>query len=257
MLLCIDMGNTMIKFGVYEKDRLKYTHTVATELNKTIDEYALNFKIFLKENSLVDCISDCILSSVVPSLTKIISTMINKCTGVNVVLLQSGTKTGLTIKIDQPKELGSDLVADAVGAITKYGYPIFIVDLGTANKIFAVDKNGVFIGGVITIGVGVSLRSLSLSASLIPSVSLERTGSVIGKNTKESVNSGIFYGTNHLIRGLILDFVKELGYDAKVVLTGGNAQHFQSIFSDYIYDENLSIDGLAIIYKKNEVKKHG
>ncbi|MFA5283070.1 MAG: type III pantothenate kinase [Bacilli bacterium] len=256
MLLCIDMGNTMIKFGVYDNDKLKCTHTIATDLNKTIDEYALNFKIFLKENVLVGHISDCILSSVVPSLTKTISAMVTKCTGINVLLLQSGIKTGLTIKIDQPKELGSDLVADAVGAVTKYGYPIFIVDLGTANKIFAVDRNGIFIGGVITIGVGLSLRSLSSSTSLIPSVSLEKIGSVIGKSTKESVSSGIFYGTNHLVRGLISDFIKELGYDAKVVLTGGNAQHFRSIFCDYIYDENLSIDGLAIIYKKSEVKTH-
>ena len=255
MLLCIDMGNTMIKFGVFDDDKLKCTYTIATDLNKTTDEYALNFQIFLKENALTDCISDCILSSVVPSLTKTISAMVTKCTGVDALLLQSGIKTGLTIKIDQPKELGSDLVADAVGAVTKYGHPVFIVDLGTANKIFAVDKNGVFIGGVITIGVGVSLRSLSTSTSLIPSVSLEKIGSVIGKSTKESVSSGIFYGTNHLIRGLISDFVKELGYDAKVVLTGGNAQHFRSIFYDYIYDENLSIDGLAIIHKKSEAKK--
>ena len=254
MLLCIDMGNTMTKFGVFDSNKLKFSYSVATDIKKTIDEYQLSFESFLKAKKLLGKIDKCIFSSVVPPLNQVISEMIYRLTKVKLTLLKPGVKTGLTIKLDQPKEVGGDLIADAVAATAKYGSPVFVVDLGTATKILAIDKNGSFLGGVVTPGINVSLKSLNSSTSLIPSISLEKPSNHIGRNTKDSVNSGVYYGNIHMIRGIISDFENEIGYSAKVILTGGCSHSFIEDFPDYIYDENLSLDGLQIIYCRNEAK---
>jgi type III pantothenate kinase len=252
MEVMFDIGNTTISCGIYENNELILKYCTATDKHKTIDEYVVTFNMFKEHNNLEnDEFSGAMISSVVPQLTDIINKVIKKVFGITSLILSTGSKTGLPIHIDDPATLGGDLVSDAVAAREKYGFPIIIVDLGTANKVVLVDKTGAFCGGVFTPGLVVSINALVSSASLLNSVSLIKPNKVIGKNTCDSMNSGAIYGTFHAINGLVNDFEKEIGYKCKKVLTGGNAFYLEEMLNDYIYDENLTLDGIFSIYKRN------
>ncbi len=252
MLLAIDVGNTNIVVGVLDGDRLMCSGRMSTNINETEDEYAMRISSFLRLNS-IENIDGVIISSVVPALIRALSNAVKMVCKINALVVGPGLKTGLSIKIDDPAQLGADLVVGAVAAKEKYPLPAIIFDLGTATTGSVLDKNGCFIGGTITTGIKTSLNALSAGAALLPQIDISTPKKVIGTNSIESMRSGAVIGTACMIDGLIERFEEELGEKATVIVTGGlgkavakNCRH------DIIIDDNLLIDGLRIIYNKNK-----
>ena len=252
MILVIDMGNTMIDLGIYKDDKLYKTYKTKTDKKKTLDEYKLIFSSFFVDLKSNEAFDGCFISSVVPSLNDTISEAVKEIFNVdNVKFVTSGTKTKMMIKIENPNELGADLASDCVGAISKYGYPSVVVDLGTANKMLFIDKNGAFIGGSISCGLMVSLDALIDNASLLSEIILKTPSKALGKNTTECLSVGQILGLKHEIEGIINDVSKEVGYEFKKIITGGNARYVKELLNDFIYDQNLTLDGIYQIYKYN------
>ncbi len=253
MLLTIDIGNTNITLGAYNSNFLAFTARLATDTRKTDDQYAIEIKHIL---SLYDIdsndIEDCIIASVVPSVGKNVSQAVSKLCQIVPLMLGPGVKTGLNIKIDNPAQLGADLVAGAVGAIDAYTMPCVIIDMGTASTISVLDKNGAFLGGVISAGVRLTLRALTENTALLSSIPIEAPKSVIGTNTTECMQSGLVYGTAAMIDGLLMQITEELGEKPTVVATGGLSREvITHCKNNIIYNENLLLDGLRVIYEKN------
>lgn len=253
MNACVDVGNTTIGIGIIENDELMYEFTINTEKNKSEDEYYYLISRLLKDGGVdIDKIQTFILSSVVPTLTKPLFSIFSRLIKKTGFLVGPSLKSGIPIKIDNPNELGADLVADVVGIKHKYGYPALVIDLGTATKLLVVDNTGAYIGGIIAPGLTISSQILTSSASLLPNVALEAPKKVIGKNTIDAMNSGLVYGHSEMIKGLIFKIEKELGYSFKKVVTGGNAKFIENLFDkSYVFDYELVYQGLNELIKKN------
>ncbi len=259
MLLVIDLGNSEVKFGIFLKEELKHRFQVSTDLNKSVDEYDAALASIIKNKNIdISKINGVIISSVVPPLSSVFKKLIKTRLNIDPLFIGPGVKTGLKIKIDHPNELGADLVADAVSVKERYGYPAIIIDLGTANKIIALDKNGHFIGATFTPGVKAGVNALISSTAQLPKVSLVKPSKILGKNTPDSINAGAIYGNYAMLKGLIEMIEAELGYECKRVLTGGAAHLFYedgNLPSNLIFDENLALHGLRLIYEKNVGKR--
>jgi type III pantothenate kinase len=256
MKICVDVGNTTIGIGIIEVDKLINEFTINTEKSKSEDEYYYLIKQLLKDSGVeIEKINSFILSSVVPNLTKPLLSVFKKILGINGLLVGPNIKSGIPIKLDNPNELGSDLVADIVGAKKEYGYPTLIIDLGTATKILVIDNSGAYVGGIIAPGLSISAEVLSDKASLLPHVALVAPKRVVGKNTIDAMNSGLVYGHSEMIKGLVFKIEKELGYRFKKVITGGNAEYVEKLFdSNYIFDYDLVYTGLNELIIRNEAK---
>ena len=252
MNICIDVGNSTIGFGAYENNELIERMVVNTDPHFTEDEFYQLFKKpfnALKQGKKIDNI---IYSSVVPQVNLALLNALRKLIDIEPILIGPGTKTGLAIKVDNPLEIGNDLIADLVGAKEKYGYPCLIADLGTASKILLLDKTGTFVSCLIMPGLTLSAQSLSNKAALLPEVSLIAPNTIMAKNTLTAMNAGIVYGHADMILGLIKRYEKELGYPCMHILTGGGAVYVKDILKDdFQYDQNLNLDGLNIIINKN------
>ena len=257
MNICIDVGNSTIGIGAFKENKLVERMVINTDPRFTEDEFYQLFKRPLAiVNSGKERIDNVIFSSVVPQVNVPLLSALRKLIDVEPILIGPGTKTGLSIKVDNPLEIGNDLIADLVGAKEKYGYPCIIADLGTASKILVLDKNGTFISCLIMPGLTLSAESLSNKAALLPEVSLIAPKSVIAKNTLGAMNAGIVYGHADMILGLINRLENEIGYPCKHILTGGGATYIKEIFKDnFIYDKDLNLDGLNIIINKNNKEK--
>ena len=253
MLLAIDMGNTNIEFGLLDGEKVVFSERVSTDSGKTATEYAVMLHtIFEIRNINVSDIKGAIISSVVAPLTSIIRDAVKKVTGITAFIVGSGIKTGLKIKIDDPKSIGADLVVGGVAAMNLYGKPVIIIDMGTATTITAVNENNEFIGGAIIPGVVVSLNALSKNASLLPAINLAAPKKVIASATVECMQSGIVYGQAAMLDGMISRMKKELSPDAVVVATGGLAKLIVPYCeSEITLDNDLMLKGLRIIYEKN------
>ena len=253
MLLTIDIGNTNITLGAYNSNYLALTARLATDTRKTDDQYAIEIKnILALYNINSEDIEDCIIASVVPSVGKQVSGAVAKLCQIVPLMLGPGVKTGLNIKIDNPAQLGADLVAGAVGAIDTYKMPCVVIDMGTASTISVLDKNGAFLGGVISAGVRLTLRALTENTALLSSIPIEAPKSVIGTNTTECMQAGLVYGTAAMLDGILEKITDELGEKPTVVATGGLSKEIIThCKSNIIYNENLLLDGLRAIYEKN------
>ncbi len=253
MLLTIDIGNTNITLGAYNSNILRLTARLATDTRKTDDQYAIEIKDVLSLYDISsDQIEDCIISSVVPSVAKNISQAVSKLCQIVPLMLGPGVKTGLNIKIDNPAQLGADLVAGAVGAIDSYTMPCVVIDMGTASTISVLDRNGAFLGGIISAGVRLTLRALTENTALLSSIPIEAPKSVIGTNTTECMQSGLVYGTAAMIDGILEQITQELGEKPTVVATGGLSKEIIThCKTNIIYNENLLLEGLRVIYEKN------
>lgn len=253
MLLTIDIGNTNITLGAYDGEILSFTARLATENSKTSDQYAVELKNLLSLNNHDSGdIEDCIISSVVPQVGKSVSNAVSKLCNIVPLMLGPGVKTGLNIKIDNPAQLGADLVAGAVGALDSYTVPCVIIDMGTASTISVIDRNGTFLGGVIAAGVRLTLKALTENTAQLTSIPIEAPGSVIGSNTVECMQSGLVYGTAAMLDGLLDKIEEELGETPIVVATGGLSKEIiEHCKWDIVYSENLLLDGLRAIYEKN------
>ena len=252
MILAVDVGNTNIVLGVIENENIITTGRLSTNIYETEEEYAMKLQSFLNRHNAIE-IEGAIISSVVPALIGTLKKAIKLITNVSAMVVGPGIKTGLSIKIDNPSQLGADLAVGAVAAKAKYPCPIIIFDLGTATTGTVIDKDGNFLGGIIANGVNSSLNALSSKTALLPQIDLTAPKKVIGTNSIDSMKSGAVIGTAVMIDGFIERFEEELGEKACIVITGGLSKAIVKHCKHEInYEENLLIDGLRIIYDKNK-----
>jgi len=254
MLLAIDIGNTNIVIGGLRDDEILFEARIATDRIKTSDQYGAEIKNMLQlfEVSAND-VDDCIISSVVPPVFNSVLTGVRKFTGKQPMVVGPGIKTGLNIQVDNPSQVGSDRIVIAVAALAEYKPPLTLLDLGTATTIEVVDQGSTYLGGCIIPGVRISLEALTNRAAQLPGISLDKPKQVIGKNTVDCMRGGIMYGTAAMLDGMIERVEEELGHRTTVVATGGLAQFIIPLCKrEIIYERDLLLKGLNIIYKKNK-----
>jgi type III pantothenate kinase len=253
MILAIDVGNTNIVIGCLEGEQVKFVERVSTDLSKTELEYVVEFKTLFELYHIgIEDITGSIISSVVPPLTDILGTAIEKMLRSRPLLVGPGLKTGLNILMDNPGQVGADLIVNAVAGLKYYGAPLIIIDMGTATTISVVDEKKNYVGGMIMPGVKVSLDSLVDRTSQLPRISLDAPKKIIGRNTIDCMKSGIIIGQAAQMDGMIERIWEEIGTKAAVVATGGLAGRIiPHCKQDVIYDNELTLKGLGIIYRKN------
>lgn len=253
MLLCADIGNTNITLGIYNNDDLLFTARLATDKSRTADQYAVEIKDVLEINGVdYSKVDSAAISSVVPSVGGAVEDALLKLCKVKPLVIGPGVKTGLNIKIDNPAQLGADLVAGAVGALSKCKTPCIVIDMGTATTVTVLDKDGALLGGAIAAGVRLTLDALANRTSQLPYIDIKAPKSVIGTNTVDCMRSGLIFGAVSMIDGLIERIENELGQPAYKIATGGLSREVikHSKF-EIDYNDNLLLDGLKIIYNKN------
>ncbi len=254
MILCLDVGNTNIKYAVFDGDELKLSFRIATEHKKTSDEYGGQILSILGNNGVDPAkIDGGIISSVVPQLDYTLDRMCRTYLKFKPLMLGPGIKTGINLKVDDAKEVGADRVVNNVSAIKKYGYPLIIVDFGTATTFNAIDNKGQFIGGAIAPGIKGSLDSLVNGTAKLPRVEIECPSSVIGKNTVTNMQSGIFYGFAGLVEYIVKKMKREMKCEnVRVIATGG----FSEVIAGEVscintVDKLLTLEGLKYLYDLN------
>lgn len=257
MVICLDVGNTNIKYAIFDGETLKLSFRVATEHKKTSDEYGGQLISILSNNGVNPAeIEGGIISSVVPQLDYTLDRMCRIYLKIKPLMLGPGLKTGLNLKVDNAKEVGADRVVNNVAAVRKYGYPLIIVDFGTATTFNVIDKKSQFIGGVIAPGIKGSLDSLVNGTAKLPRVEIERPKTVIGKNTVTNMQSGIFFGFAGLVEYIVKKIKREMKCDnVKVIATGG----FSEIIAGEIscideVDKLLTLNGLKYLYNLNSIE---
>ncbi len=253
MILAVDIGNTNIVLGCIRGEEILFEARMATDLIKTSDQYCAELKTMLSLFEVdVASIEGSIVSSVVPPVLNSFKTAIRKLTGKSCLVVGPGIKTGLNIRMDNPAEVGSDLIVAAVAAIAEYGAPLLLVDMGTATTITAVDASGSFVGGCICPGVKISMEALTGRTAQLPGISLDEPQVAIGKNTRDCMRSGIMFGAAAQIDGLLERMQTELGVPAKIVITGGISKFVIPLCKhEMIYERNLMLKGLRLLYKRN------
>ena len=256
MNLCIDVGNTTIGVGFFKEEKLLKKIVFTIDLKRTKDEYISVIKRTLRENDIdVKDIHNIILSSVVPSINFPLSSAVEEVFGISPMLIAPGIKTGLSIHVDNPNEIGNDLLAVMVGVKDKYSYPCLIADLGTASKVLLIDKTGTFVSCNIVPGLALSASTLISKAALLPEVSFKEPKTVLARNTIDAINAGVVYGHADMIDGLVDRFEKEIGYECKHILTGGSSSLIKNVLKkEYIYDPDVCLFGLNRIIMRNEGK---
>ncbi len=255
MILALDVGNSNIVFGCLDEEKTYFVGRLSTDRSCTEDEYAIRFKSLMELNGISpEMIKGSIISSVVPPINNILVLAVEKVIGRTPLVVGPGLKTGLNIKIDNPAQLGSDLVVDAVAALDCYPVPLVIIDMGTATTLSVIDKNKYYLGGMIIPGVKISQEALTTRTSLLQGISLEPPKKVIGSNTVDSMKSGVIYGNAAMLDGLIDRIEEELGEKATVVATGGLSKRIVPYCKkEIIVDDTLLLKGLLSIYKKNTI----
>ena len=254
MLLAIDIGNTNLVIGCFENDEIVFKARIATDRTRTSDQYGVEIKNMMEAYGVhVSDIEDCIISSVVPPVFNSVRTGGIKVIGKPPMVVGPGLKTGLNIHMDVPSQVGSDRIVIAVAALAEYKAPLILMDMGTATTIEVVEPDNVYMGGVIFPGVRISLDALTSRAAQLPGISLDKPRNVIGKNTVDSMRSGMMYGTAAMIDGLVERIEAELGHASTLIATGGMAQFITPLCKrEIILDKDLLLKGLNILYKKNK-----
>lgn len=253
MILAIDVGNTNIVIGCAEGEKILFRERISTNQTATDLEYAAVIKTAFEMNSVnPKDIKGGIISSVVPSVTNTLKMAANKLFGIDILTVGPGIKTGLSILIDNPAQLGSDLVVDAVAGIKEYPVPQIIIDMGTATTLSVIDKNKNYIGGMIMTGMAVSTDALINRTSQLPKIAFEKPKKVIGSNTVDCIKSGVMYSCSCALDGAVERIEEELGEKCTVIATGGLAGLVTPLCKkNIILDDDLLLKGLMIIYNKN------
>ena len=254
MILAIDIGNTNIVVGCIDDKKTYFIERLSTVRTKTELEYAVDLKTVLDIYHIKKTdIEGCIISSVVPQITNIAKLAAEKILKKEVMVLGPGVKTGLNIMMDNPGQLGADLVANAVAGLNEYPVPFIVIDMGTATTVSVVNDKKQYIGGMIMPGVGVSLDALTARAAQLSGISIDAPKHVLGKNTIECMKSGVLYSNAAAIDGIVDRVEEELGEKATVIATGGLAKKIVShCKKEIILDEDLLLKGLLVIYEKNK-----
>lgn len=257
MLLVMDVGNTNIVLGVYEDKELRYHWRIATNREKTEDEYGILVKSLLVNRGLqIEDIKAVIISSVVPPIMFALERMVEQYIKTKAIIVGPGIKTSLNISIDNPREVGADRIVNAVAATHLYGAPLIVVDFGTATTFCAIDNKGHYLGGAIAPGIRISTEALFQRAAKLPRIELIRPAKVIGRNTVSSMQSGIIYGYIGQLEGIVKRMKEEMNMEGiKVVATGGLAELIATECPCVdIIDEFLTLKGLRLLYEKNAIQ---
>ncbi len=253
MILAIDIGNTNIVIGCIRDNRILFVERLYTDVKKSELEYAISVKNVLEIYGVNRReLKGGIISSAVPPVTGTIRNAAAKVIGKELLVVGPGVKTGLDIRIDNPAQLGPDLVVGAVAGIEEYGCPLVIIDMGTATTFTVVNEKRQVICGRILPGVGVALDSLTNRTSQLPKISLDPPKKLIGSNTVDCMKSGVLYGNACCADGMIGRIREELGTELHVVATGGMAKHIIPHCREEIHmDDALLLKGLNLIYQRN------
>ena len=253
MVLAIDIGNTNIVVGCFDNDKILFIERVSTNHSATDLEYAVTIRMALHihgyESSMLE---GAIISSVVPGVTGTVKKAIEKYAGVKALVVSPGVKTGLSILVDNPAQLGSDLVVDAVAGTNEYPVPQIIIDMGTATTFSVINGNKDYLGGIITTGMAVSTDALISRTSQLPRFSFDTPKKVIGTNTVDCLKSGLMYSNAAILDGIVERIEEELGEKCTVIATGGLSHLVVPLCKkDIILDDDLLLKGLMLIYNKN------
>ncbi|HUP46059.1 MAG TPA: type III pantothenate kinase [Thermoanaerobaculia bacterium] len=251
-LLVVDVGNTNVVLGIYRDDQLVNSWRLATARDRTSDEYGILARQLIGD-TVDGALDGAIVGSVVPPLNTPMAAMIRKYFGVEALFVEPGVKTGISIHVDNPQEVGADRIVNSVAAYEAYGGPTIIVDFGTATTFDLVTGNAEYVGGVIAPGLTISAEALFARAARLPRVDIRRPPQVIGTNTVVNMQSGIYFGYLGLVDGLLARMKKEITGLKRVVATGGLASLF-SDDSEHIdeVDPELTLKGLKIVYDRNK-----
>ena len=255
MLLVIDLGNTNIKYGVFDGEKLVASFRVSSRISRTADEYGSVLVGLLSDSGIKKSdIDGIIFSSVIPALNYTICHMCEFFFGISPLTVGPGIKTGLNVKADNPKEVGADIIVNSVSAYNKYGGPLVVIDFGTATTFDVISEKGELIGVVIAPGIKTSLEGLATKTAQLPMVELDAPKTVIGKNTKHCMQAGIIFGFAGLVDNIIRKIKKELKLDEiKVIATGGLGEIIEKESSSIsLVDRTLTLDGLRLIYQLNK-----
>ena len=254
MLLTIDIGNTNLTIGLYKGEELQWHWRLATDHNRMPDEYGLQFLGLLAHAGIkASDLNGVALDSVVPPLTGRVVQACNEYLEREPLVVDTGVKTGIRIRYEDPKSVGADRVCDAAAVMKLYGGPACVIDFGTATTFNAITKEGDYLGGAITAGVNLAAEALFTHAAKLPNIDLQRPPSVIGKNTVHAMQSGLLFGYVSMIEGMVTRFRSELGSDMKVIATGGLAELVaKETDVIQIIAPWLTLDGLRIIWELNQ-----
>lgn len=259
MLLAVDIGNSNITIGVFDGETLRMRAKLSAVRERSADEYAALLYDMLRIKGVErEALTGCIVASVVPTITGLVEEAIRTLTGLSVMKVGPGTKTGFRIRIDDPSQLGADLVADTAAAIAEYGAPLILADIGTVTTIAVVDSDKTYLGGCILPGLYASAELLKESTALLPAIALQPAGeNVLGKNSADAMRYGLLCGSAMMVDGFIDRYSclpKVSG--AKVVATGGSAELITAQCShEIILDPELTLKGLQKLYRLNTAKK--
>ncbi len=254
MLIAVNAGNSHILLGGYEEDEQIFAASIASEPKQTGDDYACKLQqVFMLYGVSMERVCGAIISSVVPSMVMVLENALRLLGVTDVIEVSSGIKTGLNIRSEQPRQVGSDRVAGAVAARAKGKLPCVVVCLGTATSFTVLDASGALVGSAITAGVRLSADTLCMQAAQLPAVAIDAMdGEILARNTADAIRVGAVYGTAAMVDGMIQRFSETLGQQPYVVVTGDFAPLItQYMHMPFEYDENLVLDGLHQIWKRN------
>lgn len=253
MLLVFDIGNSNIVLGTYKDKTLTNHWRIATDRQKTSDEYGiLIHSLFSFHKLSMTEVKAVIISSVVPPLIVPLSRMCSKYFGIEPLVVGPGIKTGIRLKYENPREIGADRIVNAVGAYEKFGGPLILVDFGTATTFCAIDEDGDYLGGAIAPGIGISVEALFQRTAKLPRIELATPKTVICRNTVMAIQSGVVFGFTGQVDEIVRRMKMELGENAKVIATGGLANMIakESKTIEHV-DQFLTLDGLRVLYERN------
>ena len=253
MILAVDIGNSNLVIGGIQRDDILFEARLRTDATKTSDEYCIDLKMILEVYGVkAEQIEGSIIASVVPQVLNSVKTAMLKLTGKQSLVVGPGLKTGLNIKIENPSQTGADLVVGSVAALREHKPPLIVVDMGTATTMMVLDATGAFIGGSISPGVKISMDALTERTALLPGLQLDQPKRAIGRNTIDCMRSGLMLGAACMLDGMVERMEAELGQKATVIVTGGIAKFVTPMCkTPVIYDKDLLLKGLAILYRDN------
>ena len=255
MLITVDAGNTNITLGVFKEKKVYATFRMTTQMARTSDEYGVLIAEMLGRKGISPKdIEAVIISSVVPKIMYSLTNGIYKYIGLHPIVIEAGTKTGIKIQRANPREVGTDRIVDAVGAYELYGGPCIVIDFGTATTYDLITKDGTFAAGVTSPGIRICAKALWNDTAKLPEIEIKKPESILGKDTITSMQAGIVYGYIGQTEYIIDNMKKESGLlNAKVIATGGLGRIiYENTDSIDIYDKELTLQGMRLIYEKNK-----